>query len=262
MECRTLDLTLRSARSLGNKSIFGKSDVYAVVSISGTHSKLRTSVDKHGGSEPTWNYPMKLTIDEALGQQNRLNLVIKIKTVGIFGDRTVGQVEVPIKELMEGIKDDGKAMQETSYQIRRKSGKSKGYVSFSYKFGEKFIEPVTAYPVYPPGFAAGSGSAYPAQPKAGYANPYQQQQPVYGGAPLPPQGYAGYPPPQPVYAQAPLPQRGRFGGAGLGTGLLGGALGGLLIGDMISHGGGGCGGGGCGGGGCGGGGCGGGGCGG
>ncbi|GKB03798.1 SRC2-like protein [Tanacetum coccineum] len=242
MECRTLDLTLRSATGLKNKSIFGKSDVYAVVSILGTHSKLRTPVDKHGGSKHTWNYPMKLTIDEALWQQNRLNLVIKIKAVGIFGDRTIGQVEVPIKELMEGIKDDGKAMQETSYQVRVKSGKSRGYVSFSYKFGEKFKEPVTAYP---------------AQLKAGYANPYEQQ-PGYGGASLPPLGYAGYPTPQPVYAPAPLPQRSRFEGAGLGAGLLGGALGGLLIGDMISNVGGGCGGGGgcgssCGGGGCGGG---------
>ncbi|GKA17242.1 SRC2-like protein [Tanacetum coccineum] len=257
MECRTLDLTLRSATGLKNKSIFGKSDVYAVVSISETHSKLRTPVDKHGGSEHTWNYPMRLTVDEALGQQNRFNLVIKIKAVGIFGDRTIGQVEVPIKELMEGIKDDGKTMQETSYQVRGKSGKSRGYVSFSYKFGEKFIEPVTAYPAYPPGFVDGSSSAYPAQLKAGYANPYEQQ-PGYGGASLPPQGYAGYPTPQPVYAPAPLPQRSRFGGAGLGAGLLGGALGGLLIGDMISNVGGGCGGGGgcgsgCGGGGCGGG---------
>ncbi|KAJ0598350.1 putative C2 domain-containing protein [Helianthus annuus] len=249
MNYRNLNLTIISANGLKKPTFMGKMDVYAVVSISGTignPQKLKTNISKHANSDPTWNFPMKFIINEAAGFQNRLTLVIKIKAAGIFGGRNLGEVHVPVKELLEGVKDEGKTMQFVSYQVRRPSGKVKGVLSFSYEVGEKFTgkpeEPVTAYP---PGY--------------GYQ---QQQQPGYGYYPPPPpasSGYGGYPPPPPVVVP---PRGGRMGnsGMGFGTGLLGGALGGMLLGEMMSGGGGGCGGGGCGGGGCGGGGCGGGGC--
>ncbi|PWA79887.1 C2 domain-containing protein [Artemisia annua] len=85
--------------------------VYADVSILGTDKKLRTPVNQTGGSEPTWNHRMKFTMDEDLAQQNRLTLVVKIKAVRIFTHKNLGEVCVPIKELMEGIKDEGKDMQ-------------------------------------------------------------------------------------------------------------------------------------------------------
>ncbi|KAL7597108.1 hypothetical protein Lser_V15G27973 [Lactuca serriola] len=277
MEYRTLDLTLVSAKGIKKASLIGKPDVYAVVYISGARSnqKLRTPVDKDGGSDPTWNFPLSFTVDEAAGLQNRLTLVVKIKAVGIFSDKNLGEVRVPIKELLEGVSIEGKTQQLVSYQVRTKSGKTKGFLSFSYKFGEKFSgkaeEPVTAYP---PGMAVGSSSAYaqpygaaaaaggyyqppatgyPHQPQTGYAYQHQQQ-PGYGGyPPPPPPGYGGYPPQQgygnPAVQQPP--KKSKFG-MGLGAGLLGGALGGLLIGDIVSDAadGGGCGGdgGGCGGG--------------
>lgn len=204
----------------------------------GRVQKLKTPVDKNGGTDPTWNFPMKFTVNEAAGLQHRLTLVIKIKAVGLFGGKTLGEVKVPVNKLLEGVTPEGKAMQFVSYEVRRKSGRSHGFLSFSYKFGEKFEEPVMAYP---PSYTAARGYYQ------------QQQQPGYTGyPPPPPPGYGGYPPPPPAvyggYAQQP--RRNNLG-MGLGAGLLGG----LLIGDMMSHGGGGCGGGGCGGAGCGGGGC-------
>ncbi|KAI3522383.1 hypothetical protein L1887_00121 [Cichorium endivia] len=272
MNYRTLELTLVSAKGIKKGSLVGKSDVYAVAYISGTTSnqKLRTPVDKDGGSNPTWNFPMKFTIDEAAGLQNRLTLIIEIKAIGTFSDKNLGEVRVPIKELLEGVSTEGKAQKLVSYQVRKPSGTPKGYLSFSYNFGEKFSgkveEPVTAYP---PGMAVGSSSAYgaadryyqppasgyPAQPQAGYAYQYQQQ-PGYGAyPPPPPPGYGGYPPQQGYgYPAVQQPPKKSKLGMGLGAGLLGGALGGLLIGDIVSDAsyGGGCGGGGCGGGGCGG----------
>ncbi|KAJ9535930.1 hypothetical protein OSB04_un000898 [Centaurea solstitialis] len=161
MECRTLDLTLISAKRLKNVSLFGKMDVYAVVfisgtfhSISGTFQKLKTPVNKGGGPNPTWNFPMKFIVDESTAMNNRLTLVVKIKSVGMFGmfvNRQLGEVHVPIKELMESMKSDVKSMQFVSYRVRRPSGKTtKGELNFSYKFGEKFSitaeEPVTANP--------------------------------------------------------------------------------------------------------------------
>ncbi|KAK9182356.1 hypothetical protein WN944_025500 [Citrus x changshan-huyou] len=57
--------------------------VYAVVSISGDHTiekhEVMTHVDRSGGSNPTWNFPIKFTFNESLAQQNRLTLNFKIK---------------------------------------------------------------------------------------------------------------------------------------------------------------------------------------
>ncbi|KAJ9555905.1 hypothetical protein OSB04_010519 [Centaurea solstitialis] len=139
MERRTLDLNLISAKQLKNVSLFGRMDVYAVVSISGTVEKLRTPVIKGGGPNPTWKSPMKLTFDEAAAMHYGLKLVIKIKAIGMFTNWKLGQVKVPIKELMESVKSDGILMQFVSYRLRRPSGKTmKGEVRFSYKFGEIF----------------------------------------------------------------------------------------------------------------------------
>ncbi|KVH89871.1 protein SRC2-like [Cynara cardunculus var. scolymus] len=273
MDYRTLDLTIVSAKGLKKASLIGKMDVYAVASIFGTAGnvqKYKTPVDKDGGSDPTWNIPMKFTVDEAAGLQNRLTLVIEIKAVGMFGDKDVGEVHVPIKELLEGVKAEGREMKFVSYQVRRPSGKPKGDLSFSYKFGENFSgkaaeEPVTAYPAgmavgtsssYPPAYAAAGGyypppaNGYPPQSQTGYAYQHQQQPGHAAYPPPPPPGYGGYPPQQgygypPVQQPQQPPKKSKMG-MGLGAGLLGGALGGLLIGDMISDASGGCGGG-CGG---------------
>ncbi|KAJ9536002.1 hypothetical protein OSB04_un000830 [Centaurea solstitialis] len=137
MECRTLDLVLISAKELKNVSLFGKMDVYAVVSISSPVQKLVAPVVKlvhDRGLNPTWFFPMKFTVDEAAAMRDDLMLVIKIKAIGMFTNWKLGEVKVPIKELMESVNSDG------SYCLRRSSGKTtKGEVCFSYIFGEKFL---------------------------------------------------------------------------------------------------------------------------
>ncbi|MFS7959444.1 putative C2 domain-containing protein [Helianthus anomalus] len=136
---RTLDLTLVSANGLTKAS---KLPVYAVASISDSRAaitvqKFKTSIHKDGGSDPTWNFPMKFTVNEAVGLQNRLMLVVKIKVERMLVDKNLGEVRVPIKELLEGVKPEGKTMQNVSYQVRGRDGEVKGVLSFSYRFGEK-----------------------------------------------------------------------------------------------------------------------------
>ncbi|KAL1806665.1 hypothetical protein ACET3Z_029733 [Daucus carota] len=277
MEYRTLDLKIISAKGLKNVNFISKVEVYAVVSIAGgdPRVKQRTPTDREGGVNPAWNFPMKFTIDEAAAQQNRLTLVISLRAERALGDRDVGEVRVPIKEII----GDGsnKSVQFVRYQVRKPSGKAKGELNFSYQFGEKVAashvppqanhvtsktdEPVTAYPAVAP-MAAGTSSAYPPPVTAAYPPvassgyppaAYPPQQPGHGYPPQQP-GY-GYPPPQPGYGYPPQqqgygyppqqgygygapvqqpPKKNKFGGGGMGLGLLGGALGGLLIGDMIS----------------------------
>ncbi|MFS7959504.1 putative C2 domain-containing protein [Helianthus anomalus] len=136
---KTLDLTLVSAKGLKKAgSIFGKLHVYAVVSISGTGykvQKFKTPIHKDGGSDPTWNFPMKFTVNEAAGLENRLTLVVKIKGARMFLDKNLGEVRVPIKELLQGVKPEEKTVQNVSYEVRGRYGELEGVVSLSYKFG-------------------------------------------------------------------------------------------------------------------------------
>lgn len=262
MDYIPLELTLISAKDLKDVNLFSKMAVYAVVSISGDpyqNQKVKTPVDREGGKNPAWNFPIKFTINEPAARQNRLSLEIKLRSERMSGDRDVGSVHVPVKELLDQ-PGDGKSSQFVGYQVRKPSGKPKGSLNFSYKFGEKVAapatvasapaavskdEPVMAYP--PPG--VGSSSAAPAlyaapypkehgypppPPTPQYAAGYGYPPPQYQGG-YPP-AYGGYPPPQPGYGYPPVQQpakKNKFG-MGLGAGLLGGALGGLLIGDMVS----------------------------
>ncbi|XP_041000897.1 protein SRC2-like [Juglans microcarpa x Juglans regia] len=265
MEYRTLEINVTSAKDLKDLNLFSKMDVYVVVSLSGDKQKAKTKVDREGGTSPSWNFPVKFTIDESAARQNRLNLEFKLRCDrSLGGDKDVGVVYVPVAELLNST-GDGKSMQFVSYQVTKPSGKPQGMLNFSYKFIEKVAaggeplvpeakahEPVTAYPapvvgtsalpydgLYPP-------AAAPHPPPPPYGIGYPPPPPGYGYPPPPP-GY-GYPPPPPGYGYPPPPPPPGYGyqpgvqqpqkknkfGMGLGAGLLGGALGGLLIGDMVS----------------------------
>ncbi|KAH9683412.1 C2 domain-containing protein [Citrus sinensis] len=234
---RALDLNVNSAKHLKDVHFISKMEVYAVVSISGDHTikkqKVKTQADPSGGSNPTWNFPIKFTFNESLAQQNRLTLDFKIKSDGLLGDKTIGEVIIPIKELLDSSSSssgDAKSMKFVTYQVCSSSEKPKGELHFSYKFSEPTVgkthakadEPVIAYPAP---MAAGSSSvpyAYPPQPQAGYGYPpqppqvaapngaYPPQQPGYGYPPPPPQQGYGYPPaPQQGYGYPPpSPQQG------------------------------------------------------
>ncbi|CAL0334941.1 unnamed protein product [Lupinus luteus] len=261
MEYRTLELNVVSAKDIKNVNLLSKMNVYAVVSISGdpqNPQKTKTHVHRDGGTNPTWNFPVKFTVNESLAHQNRLYLEIKlISDRTLAGDTLIGTVNIPVKELIDNPGDG--SFRHVSYLVRTQSGKDKGSLNLSYKFGEKFTAPAKAAPsptpmVYPPTAAypppaLGSKQepvmAYPASvgssatPPFGVAPPHQYgygypqtQQPGYGYPPAQQPGY-GYPPQQ-GYGYPPAQRKKNKFGMGMGAGLLGGALGGLLIGDMVS----------------------------
>ncbi|KAJ4846296.1 hypothetical protein Tsubulata_042179 [Turnera subulata] len=266
MESRPFEVTLISAKDLKDVNLFTKMDVYATVTIKGDphkKQKQKTPVHRDSGPNPRWNYTMKFTLDEDSLQKDRLTLKIKVKSDRSLGDRPIGHVRVPLKELLE-VKD--KEQKQVSYSVRLPSGKNKGTVVFTFKFGDvysaplpekakKVEEPVTAYPAAAaapagyPGVAGSSGAAYPApggyppQPAYGYAYPQQAgyppppQQAYAGYPPQPGYPYPGYPPQQPGYGGYPMmqqPPKKSGGGGKMALGLGAGLLGGLLVGDMIS----------------------------
>ncbi|PWA73688.1 C2 calcium-dependent membrane targeting [Artemisia annua] len=155
MECRSLELTLISAEGLKKPRSSNKTDkVYVKVTLTGYNGSLRTPTDKKN-PEPIWNHPMQITVDETAGQKRML--VFKIKAVRTFFDKNLGEVRVSFKDLMEGMKDEGKDVQVVTYKVKRMSKKPGGTITFSYKFGPKFIKPVT---VYARGTSGTSGTSY------------------------------------------------------------------------------------------------------
>ncbi|KAK4372580.1 hypothetical protein RND71_007964 [Anisodus tanguticus] len=236
MECRTLEINVMSGKDLNKVNLITKMDVYVVVSISGTddrsNQKTKTHVDNEGDNNPTWNFPIKFTIDDNAVVQNRLHLVFKLRCQRALGDKDIGEVDVPIKELLESPNSTG-SKQFVSYQIRKPSGKPKGQLTFSYQFSDKITgnytvdakidQPVTAYPAVNPNPMVGTSVYPPPPPQQGPSGPYPPLPPNdYGVSPNGPApvgypqpavaagGYGyGYPPPPPQYAYPP--QQGGYG---------------------------------------------------
>ncbi|KAK4388448.1 protein SRC2 [Sesamum angolense] len=225
MERRTLDITLRYAKDLKKLNLISTMDVYAIVSISGgcenSNQTTRTPADREGGRNPTWDFPMRFVVEETALQQNRLTLDVKLRCERFLGDKEIGEVHVPVKELLDGGAGGRKFV---SYQVRKPSGRPKGQLTFSYKFSEEpnssaappqppvekvFPEPVTAYPM-----GGGRSWPYPAKPPLVYPPLYPAVVEEVGRLyPPPPARYTQvgglYPPLQEyAYPPAPSPQPG------------------------------------------------------
>lgn len=155
MEYRTLELTIISADDLKRVNFFSNMDVYVVVSLFDNSNndrhkiqEQRTHVDNEGHNNPTWNFPMKFAVDAASVGQNRLSVLFQIRCRRLFAtDKLVGEVVVPLSDLVSG---GGGQSSFVSYQVKKPSGKPKGVLNFSYKFGEKFAASGGSLPAVPP----------------------------------------------------------------------------------------------------------------
>ncbi|KAF5957578.1 hypothetical protein HYC85_004803 [Camellia sinensis] len=272
MEYRPLDITVISAEDLKDVNLISKMDVYVVVSLPNDPKSTRqTPVDKDGGKSPKWNHRISLSLPTS--SLSSLSLLFNIISKRPLGNRPIGHITLPLSQLLDSDSDSHSAAADdgservVEYQVKTPSGKPKGTLKFSYKFGESFTvdpaeavksknvdEPVTAYPAHPAAYAPPPPGVGYAPPPPGMAAPYAYPPPApgYGYAPPPPPGYGGYPPPQPGYGYPPAaagygygppqgmgampPQQGKKKkkGSKLGLGLGAGLLGGLLVGDMIS----------------------------
>ncbi|GAV86979.1 C2 domain-containing protein [Cephalotus follicularis] len=251
MEYRPLYITVISAQDLKDVNLFSKMDVYVVVSIDGdSRTQQKTPVDKDAGTNPKWNHTFTFTIQEATASQQ--TLVFLLKSDRNLGDRVIGEVHVPIKELLNDMNNNNNH-KNVSYSVRLPNGKAKGSLDFSFKFGDKYTlgnnnpafaqkgdEPVMAYP--PQTGYAGSSSAYPPPPPphAMYPPPPPPGNGYYPAYPPPPAaapygGYGGGYQPYGYVQQPQKPKKNKMGGmAGMGLGLGAGLLGGLLVGEVIS----------------------------
>ncbi|EOA32329.1 hypothetical protein CARUB_v10015591mg [Capsella rubella] len=147
----TLELNIYSAKDLENVNLITKMDVYAVVSINGDdpqkNLKEKTPIDRTGDSEPTWNHAVKFSVDQRLAYEGRLILVVKLVCDRIFGDKDLGEVKVPVLELLHGsappsFNGNGQGMMRfVTYQVRTPCGKGQGSLTFSYRFDSPTFKP-------------------------------------------------------------------------------------------------------------------------
>ncbi|XP_064988126.1 protein SRC2-like [Musa acuminata AAA Group] len=241
---RTMEVTMISANDLNDVNIFSKMDVYAVVSIAGEpRSSQRTPTDKNCGKNPSWNVTLRFSVPADPDAAARLVLHVLLRSERALGDRDVGEVHVPLKELQPP--SSSSAPQFVSYQVRKpSSGKPKGVLNLSFRFLDspaadhaaaaptvayppagfpapgaesKPADSVTAYP--PPGNDSKVGEPVTAYPYPGTSNstlpppakdsktgePATAYPPPGPSGPYPPPGgYPPYPPPQ-QYGYAPPP---------------------------------------------------------
>ncbi|XP_030958633.1 protein SRC2 homolog [Quercus lobata] len=169
MALRCLEIVINSAKDLKDVNLFSKMDVYAVSMINNSlnlnnSSDQKTTIDENGGTNPKWvpDLPMTFIID--VKEAMWLTLVIKLKAHGTLGDKDVGEVHVPMKNLLDncGGAKDAKHM---SCSVRTPDGKAKGALDFSFKFG------YGGYPAFVPAAPYG-----PYAPDTALATPVQQPQ--------------------------------------------------------------------------------------
>ncbi|KAA8538529.1 hypothetical protein F0562_028100 [Nyssa sinensis] len=136
MECRKFEITLISANDLENVRRLFKMKVYARVSITGDReTEKRTPADKHGETDPAWNYTMRYTVGESALQHHGVRVVIKLYCKRKLGDRYIGEVHTSMKELFDQAYPYGGSLMAT-YPVQKGSVNSRGVLKFSYRFGE------------------------------------------------------------------------------------------------------------------------------
>ncbi|XP_074311587.1 uncharacterized protein LOC141647343 [Silene latifolia] len=150
MEYRPIEVKLIRGKDLKKVNVISTMDVYVIGSVSADpRSMQRTAVNKDGGVNPKWNHVMRFNVDESAARLNRLGLVFQIMSDRTLGDKEVGRVYVPLKELYEavGVIDDqafevSKEEKYVVYQVQTSKGRFKGQLEFSFKFGEKFTQTI------------------------------------------------------------------------------------------------------------------------
>jgi hypothetical protein len=165
MATRTLELTLISAKDLKEVNLLSKMEVYAVVSLSGDpRLRQRVQPDRAGGRNLTWNATLRFTVPA--GGAGSLHVLLRAERA--LGDRDVGEVHIPLSELLAGAPDGPVPAKFVAYQVRKiSSGKPQGVLNLSYKLDEVTTQSAAGYgPTPTPARSSYTAAAYPPTGKA------------------------------------------------------------------------------------------------
>ncbi|KAF0907711.1 hypothetical protein E2562_020465 [Oryza meyeriana var. granulata] len=160
MAYRALEVTLISARNLKRVNLITPMEVYAVVSVSGNPlTRKCTLPDRYGGRHPTWNATLHLVVPASAAASGAF-LHVLLRTERALGDRHVGEVYVPLADLLacSGLRPPA------SYLVHKVQSTEPCGMLLSYRLG----------PVVPPPAAADTAAVpvYPVVPCYANAPPY------------------------------------------------------------------------------------------
>ncbi|GJN12004.1 hypothetical protein PR202_ga30247 [Eleusine coracana subsp. coracana] len=175
MAHRELELTLLSARDLKSVNLFTRMDVYAVASISGDPmTRQCTPTDTSGGRNPSWNATLRFSVPPSAAAADGW-LHVLLRSERALGDRDIGEVVVPLAELLAGA--DGTGPQPprlASYQVHTvHRGEPRGVLNVSYRLGP-IVAPVDDKPQHVIAYPAPQQPFKPQNP-APTQQPYQYQ---------------------------------------------------------------------------------------
>nr|XP_043639476.1 protein SRC2 homolog [Erigeron canadensis] len=181
MDYRPLDITVISANGLNNFWFFFRMRVYVVVSLINGKSTVEKKTHSSRGRNPKWNHRVKFPVEESA--INTSTLLFVLRQNRFWGDKDIGEVSIPVRELLEA---NGSSEHVVDYQVQSVRGKSVGTFTFSHQFKEK---------VYPArDNARTSGSSHPPGTSS-YMTNQQQGVPAYPQGPYSQApGYVNYPP--------------------------------------------------------------------
>ncbi|KAH6832835.1 hypothetical protein C2S53_006082 [Perilla frutescens var. hirtella] len=135
MEGREFRVTLVSAQNLPDIRSHGHMKVYAEVSLNGIlETTTKSNVDEQGETNPMWSFVAGYTISEAAMQLPGVNLMVKLLCKRTIGDKLIGEVKIPLKNLFDTTHESADQEKILSYDVK---GTPNGVLNISYSFGQK-----------------------------------------------------------------------------------------------------------------------------
>lgn len=118
----------------------------------------RTPTDTEGDANPEWNHEIRFDLGSSFNSlddfnDDRLFLHFDLRSeatglLAIGGDRSIGEVWVPLKDLIQPHNLNNGIARFVNYEVRTLDGKSNGVINFSFKLNFKQNSPLTT--ILPP----------------------------------------------------------------------------------------------------------------
>ncbi|KAM0954631.1 hypothetical protein ACFX13_023545 [Malus domestica] len=143
-----VEIKVVSCKDLKAFNFFQKLSVYALVSVQKDDNKQqvvvdqqkqmmnRTPTDKEGNGNPEWNHEMRFEFDQ-FDDDDDLFIQFDLRHEGVgllgIGDRSIGEVRVPLKDLIRLQQQQDALATYVNYQVTTSDKKPNGILNFSYK---------------------------------------------------------------------------------------------------------------------------------
>ncbi|KAJ9189800.1 hypothetical protein P3X46_001053 [Hevea brasiliensis] len=140
MNSKFLELKVMYCKDLKSFNFFQKLRVYVLVLLESDdpgkklkqNQQHRTPTDKEGDGDPEWKYGMQFDLSEvSFVDCDHIFIHFDLRHEGLyFGDKTIGEVRVPLKDL---IQESSGIVRFVNYQVSTPDWKPNGLLNFSFK---------------------------------------------------------------------------------------------------------------------------------